>query len=146
MRRNDECRAENFITGKKRYRKWIVTISILSIIVAVGTLYLLNKPATAVSEDGASSVGMVLGEGSSAATVEASANDGHGQDAVHVASVTEGTSEDGSSVSSSSASSASTASSASDSPCLLHVLLHRLSSSDPHHDRSNQYSKLCADG
>ena len=114
MRRNDECRAENFITGKKRYRKWIVTISILSIIVAVGTLYLLNKPATAVSEDGASSVGMVLGEGSSAATVEASANDGHGQDAVHVASVTEGTSEDGSSVSSTSASSASTASSASD--------------------------------
>ena len=114
MRRNDECRAENFITGKKRYRKWIVTISILSIIVAVGTLYILNKPATAVSEDGASSVGMVLGEGSSAATVEASANDGHGQDAVHVASVTEGTSEDGSSVSSTSASSASTASSASD--------------------------------
>ena len=114
MRRNDEHRAENYIARKKRYRKWIAAISILSVCVAIGTLYLLNKPATAVSEDGASSVGMVLSNGSPEASTEASANDGQGQDAIQVASVTEGTSEDGSSVSSTSASSASTASSASD--------------------------------
>ena len=60
MRRNDENRAENYIARRKKYRKWEIAISVLSVCVAVTTLYLLNKPATAVSETAASTVGMVL--------------------------------------------------------------------------------------
>ena len=60
MRRNDESRAENYIARRKKYRKWGIAISVLSVCVAITTLYLLNKPATAVSETAASTVGMVL--------------------------------------------------------------------------------------
>ena len=60
MRRNDENRAENYIARRRKYRKWGIAISVLSVCVAVTTLYLLNKPATAVSETAASTVGMVL--------------------------------------------------------------------------------------
>ncbi|MBP7348938.1 MAG: Cna B-type domain-containing protein, partial [Butyrivibrio sp.] len=60
MRRNDESRAENYIARRKRYRKWGIAISVLSVCVAITTLYLLNKPATAVSETAASAIGMVL--------------------------------------------------------------------------------------
>ena len=60
MRRNDENRAENYIARRRKYRKWGIAISVLSVCVAVTTLYLLNKPATAVSETAASTIGMVL--------------------------------------------------------------------------------------
>lgn len=66
MHRNNLKHADKYIKGHKKQQKWLKSISVLSVCVAVSTLYLLNKPATAVSQENASTVGMVLTEGENA--------------------------------------------------------------------------------
>ena len=60
MRKIDENRARNYITKHERHKKWIVTALCISLLTGTSTLYMLNKPATAMTEDGAQSVGVVL--------------------------------------------------------------------------------------
>ncbi len=60
MRRTDENRAENYIKKHNKHRKWLVFVLCLSLFTGSGTLYMLNKPATAMTEEGAKSIGLVL--------------------------------------------------------------------------------------
>ena len=60
MRKVDENRAENYIKKHGRYKKWIAFAVCLSLLSGTLTLYMLNKPATAVTEEGAKQVGLVL--------------------------------------------------------------------------------------
>lgn len=60
MRKADENRAENYIRKHSRYKKWIVIALCLSLLSGTLTFYMLNKPATAMTEEGAKQVGLVL--------------------------------------------------------------------------------------
>ncbi len=60
MRNNDEKRAEKYIKRHRNKRRWLAFALCVSVITGTGTLYMLNKPATAMTEDGASQVGIVL--------------------------------------------------------------------------------------
>ena len=60
MRRNDENRADKYIKNHKRYKIWIAFALCLSLLTGTVTLYMLNKPATAMTEEGAAKVGLVL--------------------------------------------------------------------------------------
>ncbi len=60
MRKVDENRAENYIRKHKRYKKWLAFVLCLSLLTGTITLYMLNKPAIAMTEDGAKAVGAVL--------------------------------------------------------------------------------------
>lgn len=60
MRKIDEKRAENYIKRHIRHKKWIAFALCVSLLTGSGTLYMLNKPATAMTEDGAKTVGLVL--------------------------------------------------------------------------------------
>ena len=60
MRRVDENRAENFIKKHQNHKKWIAFALCIALLTGSGTLYMLNKPATAMTEEGAKSVGVVL--------------------------------------------------------------------------------------
>ena len=60
MRKIDENRAMNYIRKHERYKKWLVFALCISILSGSLTFYMLNKPATAMTEEGAKSVGLVL--------------------------------------------------------------------------------------
>ena len=60
MRKVDENRVSNYLKKHMNFKKWLAFILCLSLLVGTGTLYMMNKPATAVTEEGAESVGMVL--------------------------------------------------------------------------------------
>lgn len=60
MRRIDENRAENFIKKHERYKKWLAFALCITLLTGTGTLYLMNKPATAMTEEGAQQIGLVL--------------------------------------------------------------------------------------
>lgn len=60
MRGNAENRAEKYIKKHENYKKWLAFALCVSIITGTITLYILNKPATAMTEDGAKQVGLVL--------------------------------------------------------------------------------------
>ncbi len=60
MRKVDENRAENYIKKHTGYKKWLAFALCLAVITGNVTLYMLNKPATAMTDEGAESVGLVL--------------------------------------------------------------------------------------
>ncbi len=60
MRKVDESRAENYIKKHKLHKKWVVFALCVSLLTGSITLYMLNKPATAMTEEGAKSIGLVL--------------------------------------------------------------------------------------
>ena len=60
MRKVDENRAENYIKKHGLHKKWIAFALCLSLLTGTITLYMLNKPATAMTEEGAKQVGLVL--------------------------------------------------------------------------------------
>ena len=60
MRKADENRAENYIKKHKNNRRWLAFALCVALFTGTVTLYMLNKPATAMTEDGASSIGIVL--------------------------------------------------------------------------------------
>ncbi|MBO4912464.1 MAG: hypothetical protein J5504_07040, partial [Butyrivibrio sp.] len=60
MRKAYEHRAENYIKKHQNYKKWLAFVLCVAIITGSITLYVLNKPAAAMTEDGAKSVGLVM--------------------------------------------------------------------------------------
>lgn len=60
MRITDENRAQNYIKKHRNKKRWLAFALCLSLFTGTVTLYLLNKPATAMTEDGAQKVGLVL--------------------------------------------------------------------------------------
>ena len=66
MRKVDESRAANYIRKHSNYKKWLAFVLCLSLLTGTVTLYILNKPATAMTEEGAESLGVVLETASSA--------------------------------------------------------------------------------
>ena len=60
MRKVDENRAENYIKKHRRHKEWIAFALCVSLLTGAITLYMLNKPATAMTEEGAKSIGLVL--------------------------------------------------------------------------------------
>lgn len=60
MRKIDENLAENFIKKHERYKKWLVFALCITLLTGTGTLYMMNKPATAMTEEGAQQIGLVL--------------------------------------------------------------------------------------
>ena len=60
MRKLDKNSAENFIRKHERYKKWVIFALCLSLLSGSLTFYMLNKPATAMTEEGAQSIGLVL--------------------------------------------------------------------------------------
>ncbi len=60
MRKIDESRAANYIRKHSIYKKWLAFVLCLSLLTGTITLYILNKPATAMTEEGAESVGLIL--------------------------------------------------------------------------------------
>ena len=53
MRKAYEHRAENYIKKHQNYKKWLAFVLCVAIITGSITLYVLNKPAAAMTEDGA---------------------------------------------------------------------------------------------
>ena len=60
MRRDTENRVENYIKKHKNYKRWLAFALCIALFTGTVTLYMLNKPATAMTEDGAEEVGLVL--------------------------------------------------------------------------------------
>ena len=60
MRKQDDNRAENYIRKHRNRKRWIAFALCVTVITGTSTLYMLNKPATAMTEDGAKQVGIVL--------------------------------------------------------------------------------------
>lgn len=60
MRKIDESRAANYIRKHSNYKKWLAFVLCLSLLTGTVTLYILNKPATAMTEEGAEGLGVVL--------------------------------------------------------------------------------------
>ncbi|WP_029231568.1 Spy0128 family protein [Butyrivibrio sp. VCB2006] len=60
MRIVDENRAQNYIKKHRNNKRWLAFALCVSLFTGTVTLYLLNKPATAMTEDGAAQVGLVL--------------------------------------------------------------------------------------
>ena len=60
MRKIDENRARNYIRKHERYKKWLVFALCVSLLTGTATLYMLNKPATAMTEEALDSVGIVI--------------------------------------------------------------------------------------
>ena len=60
MRKAYEHRAENYIKKHQNYKKWLAFVLCVAIITGSITLYVLNKPAAAMTEEGAQSVGLVM--------------------------------------------------------------------------------------
>ena len=60
MRGNTENRAEKYIRNHRNFKRWIAFALCLSLLTGTVTLYMLNKPATAMTEEGAGQVGLVL--------------------------------------------------------------------------------------
>ena len=70
MRKIDESRAANYIRKHSNYKKWLAFVLCLSLLTGTVTLYMLNKPATAMTEEGAESLGVVLETASDAEEAE----------------------------------------------------------------------------
>ena len=66
MRKVDESRAANYIRKHSNYKKWLAFVLCLSLLTGTVTLYILNKPATAMTEEGAESIGAILETASNA--------------------------------------------------------------------------------
>ena len=60
MRQDTENRAKKYIKKHENYKKWLAYALCLSLLTGTVTLYVLNKPATAMTEEGAGQVGLVL--------------------------------------------------------------------------------------
>ena len=60
MRQDTEKRAQKYIKKHENYKKWLTYALCLSLLTGTVTLYVLNKPATAMTEEGAGQVGIVL--------------------------------------------------------------------------------------
>ncbi len=60
MRKQDENRAENYIKKHRNRKRWMAFALCVAMFTGTSTLYMLNKPATAMTEDGAGQVGLVL--------------------------------------------------------------------------------------
>ncbi len=60
MRKVDESRAQNYIKKHRNNKRWLAFALCVSLFTGTLTLYLLNKPATAMTEEGAAQVGLVL--------------------------------------------------------------------------------------
>lgn len=60
MRITNEDRAQNYIKKHRNNKRWLIFALCVSLFTGTVTLYLLNKPATAMTEDGAKQVGLVL--------------------------------------------------------------------------------------
>ena len=60
MRKVDENQAQNYIKKHRNHKRWIAFALCVALITGSTTLYMLNKPATAMTEEGAESVGLVL--------------------------------------------------------------------------------------
>lgn len=60
MRNFDRNSAENYIRKHERFKRWLVFALCISLLTGTVTLYMLNKPATAMTQEGAASVGLVL--------------------------------------------------------------------------------------
>ena len=59
MRKSVENRAENYIKRHRNYRKWLAFALCIAMITGSLTLYGLNKPATAMTEDAFGSMGII---------------------------------------------------------------------------------------
>ncbi|WP_022760519.1 MULTISPECIES: Spy0128 family protein [unclassified Butyrivibrio] len=72
MRNLDNNRVEGFVKKHIFLKRWISVMLVVALLVTCTTMYALNKAASAVSEETAEDVGMVLtGEGSEEGTEEA---------------------------------------------------------------------------
>ena len=60
MGRVEENRAENYIRKHRNHKRWIAFALCVALLTGSCTLYMLNKPATAMTEEGAGNVGLVL--------------------------------------------------------------------------------------
>lgn len=60
MRKVDESRVANYIRKHSNYKKWLAFVLCLSLLTGTVTLYILNKPATAMTAEGADSLGVIL--------------------------------------------------------------------------------------
>ncbi len=60
MQRIDENRISNYVKKHTSFKKWLAFALCLSLLTGTLTLYLMNKPATAMTEEGSESVGLVL--------------------------------------------------------------------------------------
>ncbi|MBQ6589903.1 MAG: Cna B-type domain-containing protein [Butyrivibrio sp.] len=60
MRITNEDRAQNYIKKHRNNKRWLIFAMCVSLFTGTVTLYLLNKPATAMTENGAAQVGLVL--------------------------------------------------------------------------------------
>lgn len=60
----DNSKFENYVVKHDKKKKWIAIALCVALLTGTGTMYMMNKPATAVTEEGAEDVGMVLNSGS----------------------------------------------------------------------------------
>ncbi len=60
MRSVDNNRAENFIRKHELFKRWLIFALCIALITGTVTLYMMNKPATAMTEEGAQQIGLVL--------------------------------------------------------------------------------------
>jgi hypothetical protein len=60
MRKVDENRAVNYIKKHRSFKIWLAFALCVSVLTGTLTLYVLNKPATAMTEEGANQIGLVL--------------------------------------------------------------------------------------
>ena len=60
MQRKGENRVREYLSKRKRYKRWISIVIVLAILVGLTTIYSLNQDASATTQDGAGDVGMVL--------------------------------------------------------------------------------------
>jgi LPXTG-motif cell wall-anchored protein len=60
MRSVDNNRAENFIRKHEQFKRWLIFALCIALITGTVTLYMMNKPATAMTEEGAQQIGLVL--------------------------------------------------------------------------------------
>lgn len=60
MRKVDESRVANYIRKHSNYKKWLAFVLCLSLLTGTITLYILNKPATAMTAEGAEGLGVML--------------------------------------------------------------------------------------
>lgn len=58
MRKSVENRAENFIKRHRSYRRWLAFALCVAMLTGTVTLYVLNKPATAMTEDAFEKIGI----------------------------------------------------------------------------------------
>lgn len=60
MQKRDENQVANYIRKHVNYKKWLAFVLCISLLTGTVTLYMMNKPATAMTEEGAETVGLVI--------------------------------------------------------------------------------------